>query len=116
MNFSHREFVDKYKKGQIEVYIHRTNPLRIISMGYVPKKYYWAHTFWSWIWFLLIPIGIILIFVKGLLFGVGTLIVCAMLGTAVKKSAQEFMLKQALENEAFYKFCIEDKVLVINEK
>jgi hypothetical protein len=112
---SHKEFVQKYRGRGIEVLVNRSLALRTISARYVPNRYYYAHTFWSWVWFLLIPTGIILIFTKGLLPGMGVLILSALVGSATKKSACQFMIDYALENEVFYKFCVEGKVLIIKK-
>jgi hypothetical protein len=45
--------------------------------------------------------------------GLGILLLSFFLGKAVKKSAQEFVLEYALENEEFYKLMIQGEVIVI---
>ncbi len=112
---NHKEFVEKYKKGELEVMVHRTNSLRAISAGYLPKRYFWAHTFWSWIWFISIPAGIIFLFIKTWL-GILILFFISFLGgQAVRKSAQEFVLEHTLEDENFYKFAVEGGLIIIKE-
>jgi len=110
---NHKEFVEKYKSGELDVFVNRIYALRMINAGYLPKRYFWANTFWSWVWFLSIPFGIIMLFFN---IGIGTLIlffVSFLGGKAVRKSAMEFVLEHALEDEKFFKFAIEDKVIVI---
>lgn len=110
---NHKEFVEKYKKGEIAVSVDRGKALHTIGQGYLPKRYTYAHYFWTYIWFLLIPVGIVLIFIKGLLIGIGVLVLSFMVGEAAKKSAFQFILEYAIENEEFYNACIKAEVLVI---
>ncbi len=110
---THKEFVEKYNSGKLNVLINRTYALRTISADYLPRRYFWAHTFWSWIWFLSIPAGIIMLFFN---IWVGILIlffISFLGGKAVKKSAMQFVLQHALEDEKFFKFAIESKTIVI---
>ena len=114
---SHEEFVRKYRAREISVLVHKTNSLRAISLEYLPKMYYWAHTFWSWIWLLSIPAGIVMLFIKPWV-GILILFFISFLGQRViKETATQFVLEHALENEIFYKDCIEGKLIIItNEK
>lgn len=96
--------------------VNKSNSLKTVSAGYLPKNYFWAHTFWSWIWFLSIPTGIILLFINTWI-GILILFFLSFLGgRAVKKSASQFVLQHALEDENFYNFAIESKTLIVNEK
>lgn len=113
---NHKEFVKKYKSGKIDVFVHKTYALRTISAGYLPKRYFWAHTFWSWVWVLSIPVGVIMLFFS---IGVGILVlffVSFLGGKAVKKSAMEFILQHALEDEKFFKFALESKTIEIKQR
>lgn len=110
---NHKEFIEKYKAGKLDIWINKTLALRTISAGYLPKKYFWAHTLWSWVWFLSIPVGIIMLFFN---IGIGVLIlffVSFLGGKAVKKSAMEFVLRHALEDEKFFEFAVKSKAIVI---
>jgi len=109
----HREFVEQYTSGKLSVYINGSYALRVISAGYLPKRYYWAHTFWSWVWLLSIPIGIILLFFN---IGIGILVlffISFLGGKAIKKSAVDFVLQHALEDEQFFNFVLKKKILII---
>lgn len=112
---THKEFIDGYKSGKLDVLVNRSNALKTISNRYVPNNYYWVHTFWSWIWMLSIPVGIIFLFFN---IGVGILIlffISFLGGKAVKKSAMQFMIDHALENEPFYNFMIKSETIVIKQ-
>lgn len=112
---SYKEFVEKYQKGEINVAVHKTNSLKAIDAGYLPKRYFWAHTLWSWFWLLSIPVGIIWLFFDTLS-GILILFFISFLGgRAVKKAASQFVLKHALENEDFYNFTIESETLIIKK-
>ena len=113
---THKEFIDRYKSGKLDVYVNRSNALRTINNRYVPNRYYWAHTFWSWVWMLSIPAGIIFLFFN---LGIGIFIlffVSFLGGKAVKKSTMQFMIDHALENEPFYSFAIKSELIVIKPR
>ena len=111
-SISHKDFVRMYKAKEISVFIHRANALNSISQGYLPKRYFWAHTIWSWFWFISIPAGIIMLFFN-IYVGLGILLVSFFLGKSVKRSAESFILEYALENEEFYKMMVQGEVIVI---
>ena len=112
----HKEFVKKYKEKKIDVLVNKSLSLKSISAGYLPKQYFWAHTLWSWIWFLSIPIGIILLFIDTVV-GILVLFFVSFLGgMAVKKAASQFVLERALEDETFYQFAIESELIIIKNK
>jgi len=113
---NHKEFVEKYKSGRLNVFVHKTYALRAISEGYLPKKYFWAHTFWSWVWFLSLPTGLIMLFLN---LGIGILIlffISFLGGKAVKRSAIDFVLQHALEDEKFFKFAIENRIIDVKSR
>lgn len=111
---SHKSFVRLYKANKLSVYIHRSNALRSISQNYLPRKYFWIHTIWSWAWFLTIPAGIIMLFFN-LYWGLAIFLLSFFLYKHVKRMAQRFVVEYALENEEFYKMMVEGAVLVIKE-
>lgn len=49
---NHKEFVEKYKKREISVFINRGKALRLAGEGYLPKPQTYAHLFWSYVWFI----------------------------------------------------------------
>lgn len=113
---NHAEFVKKYNNKELEILVNQSDALKVISAGYLPKQYYFAHTLWSWIWFISIPFGIIYLFIE-LWVGVLVLFFISFLGgKAVKKSASQFVIEHAIDNEMFYKFLIDGEVIILNEK
>jgi len=80
----HKEFIEKYKSGEINVFVNRAKALRVINEGYLPKNYYYAHVFWTFVWFLSILAGVIILFLK-LWLGIALLFFSILLGKAVKK-------------------------------
>lgn len=113
---NYKEFVEKYSKGEISVSVDRGKALHLAGQGYLPKAQIYAHLFWSYIWFILILVGIVLIFIKGLLVGIGVLILSLFIGSATKKSAFQFVLEYSLENKEFYNACIKNGIITVNEK
>jgi hypothetical protein len=112
---THDEFVKAYKSGQITAAVNRRLALRSMKSPYVAKRYKTAHLFWTWIWFLSIPAGILLmIFVKWWI-GLLVFIIGFLLPRAIKESSTQFVLEQALEDEKFYQFAIEEGLLVISK-
>lgn len=112
---NYKEFVEKYKSGKLNVSVHKSQALRTISAGYLPKRFFGAHTFWSWIWFLSFPVGIIMLFFN---VGIGLLIlffVSFLGGKALKKLAMEFVLEHALEDEGFFKYATESGTIIVEE-
>ncbi|MCX5717517.1 MAG: hypothetical protein NTW44_04245 [Nitrospirae bacterium] len=110
----HTEFVDACKNGTRKIYVTRSKALQAVTNGFLPKRYQFAHIFWSWIWFLSILAGIaIMIFQKwwiGLIF-----LVCVpgTISAAVKKSAFDFVIEHAIEDPKFYIFAISNGIITI---
>jgi len=109
----HDEFVNAYKSGQITVAVNRRFALRSMSSPYVAKRYKTAHLFWTWIWFLSIPTGIVLIIFVKWWIGLIVLIIGFLLPRAIQESSTGFVLEQALEDKEFYQFAIDEGLLVI---
>lgn len=110
----HTEFVDAYKNRTRNIYIDRSKALQAVTNGFLPKRYQFAHIFWSWVWFLSILAGIaILIFQKwwaGLIFLV---FVPSTISAAVKKSTFDFVIQHAIEDPKFYTFAISNDIITI---
>ena len=108
------EFVKAYKSGRITVAVNRSLALRSMESPYVAKRYKVAHHFWTWVWFLSIPTGIILwIFIKWWI-GLAVIVVGFLLPRAIKQTDMEFVLEQALEDEVFYDYAIKAGLLKIH--
>lgn len=110
----HTEFVQAWKERTLNISVNRSKTLRAVNSGFLPKRYQYAHIFWSWVWFLTYPAGIaIMIFYKwwvGLIF---LIFVPWSLSAAVKKSAMEFVVEHALEDPDFYAFAVSNGIIII---
>ena len=110
----HSEFVDAYKNRTRKIYVTRSKALQAVNEGFLPKRYQYAHIFWSWVWVLSYPAGIaIMIFEKwwiGLIFLV---FVPGTISAAVKKSAFNFVIEHALEDPKFYTFAVANGIITI---
>lgn len=85
-------------------------------MGLLPRRYWYAHLFWSWIWLVSIPIGIALIVWINTWMGIGVIVVGLALPSAIKQSAAQFVLWYACENEDFYNAIVLAGILIVEEK
>lgn len=77
----------------------------------MPKRYVYADIVWSWIWLLAFPIGIILIIWVNKWFGISVIVLGLLLPRAMKKSASQFVLEYATENEDFFKFVAKERII-----
>jgi hypothetical protein len=114
MRMEHSEFLAAYKNGSCTIRVNRSKALRAVSGGFLPKRYQYAHLFWSCVWLLSILAGVaIMIFEKwwaGLIF---LALVPGGISAAVKKSAFEFVVEHAVENRDFYVFAIENAIITV---
>jgi hypothetical protein len=113
---THQEFVRAYRSGQVLTHVDRSLALRLMDSPLVAKRYRVAHLVWSWVWFLSFPIAIALMILVAFWLGLIMLVVGFMLPSAIKRSACQFVLEQALEDEAFFKRAVETDVLSISER
>jgi len=112
----HSEFINKYNNGEIKIHVNRSLALRVMNTKLLPKRYQYAHIFWSWVWILSIPAAIVcIIWVK---WWVGLLVlvfVTPVISKATKKSACQFMIDHALEDQEFYNYAIEKGIIICEE-
>ncbi len=96
--------------GTVVAGIDNSTALRLID--YLPKRYQYAHMFWSWIWMLSIPTAIALsIFYR---WWAGLLVlffVTPIIFSATKKSAAQFVLEHAENDPAFFDKLVERNLL-----
>lgn len=111
---THEQFVEKWSRGEIEVQVDRSLALQIANSNLVPKRYRYAHIFWSWVWMLSMP-GAIAVAIWGT-WWVGLLllfVLSPLLFKATRKAACQFVIDHAKESEDFYDFVREQGVLSI---
>lgn len=102
-------------EGKVNAGIDNSTALRLID--YLPKRYQYAHHFWSWIWILSIPAAILLsIFWKWWIGLIVVVFVTPTIASSTKKSASQFVLEHAEENEEFFNRLVEKDLLVFQLK
>ena len=99
---THSEFVAAFRAKQISVRANMSLALQVMNGNYMPMHYRAAHIFWTWVWFLMFPAALAL----GIWYSWWAALLCVLATGPVKagfkKSAAQFMLDHALENEEFY--------------
>jgi len=104
-----------FKNGLADNSINATiDQTKVLSLTkYLPANYQAAHIFWSSITLLSIPVFILLAVFFNTWIGLLLLIIGSpMLFRATKKSATQFLIRYALENEEFF-MALEEKQLII---
>jgi len=111
----HSQFLQHYRAGKLSVRVDQRLALHVMSTGILPKRYQFAHHFWSWAWMLSFPaflaVGVLYKWWIGLLLLV---FVTSAMSRAVKRSATGFMIDRALEDEEFFRFGVEKGILEIS--
>ena len=109
---THAQFVEAQKSGQT-IIVNRHKALIILTEGLLPKRYTYAHIFWSWVWGLSI-LGFIVgaFFTMGISL-LGLVFVSPMISRAVKASASEFVVDYAVENAEFYRFASDNEIITV---
>jgi len=112
---THKEFVQGYKQGFVRAQIHESAAMQLMNTTAIEKRYQYAHVFWSWVWILSIPMGIVLIIWVNKWIGIAIILVGLILPRAIKRTASEFVLEQAVKDENFYNVLIESKILIVEQ-
>lgn len=110
---SHEEFINKYRNKEISVGVDKVKSHALVESA-MPKRYRYASLFWGWIAMLLFLGGIISFFVWNWKIAIIEIILSIVTFNATRKSNYQFVLTYALENAEFYKLCIENGALTIN--
>ena len=105
------EYKSEREHGRICAGIDESAAVRLID--HLPRRFQAAHYFWSWVWMLSIPAFIcISVFYKwwaGLLL---LFIVTPMISAGIKKSAAQFALEHAEDDEQFFNLLVSHDLLV----
>lgn len=113
----HTEFIQAWRGGKIEIDVDRSKALQIAGSRILPKRYQFAHIFWTWVWILSIPAAIAVMYFYTWWAGLLMLFVWTpILSKSTKKSAMQFMIDHALENPEFYALAVEKDVIRIRSK
>ena len=113
----HSEFVQSWSAGKLEIDVDRSKALRIAGSKILPKRYQFAHLFWSWVWILSIPAAFAVMYFYTWWAGLLMLFVLTpILSKSTKKSAMQFMIDHAIENSEFYALAVDQGVIHIRPK
>ena len=107
----HEKFVQLYNSGQSKVHVNQYKAKQLLQTDIMPKRYVCADIFWSWIWLLSFPIGIVLIIWVNKWVGIAVIVVGLILPKAQRRSASQFVLEYALQNKEFYELALEHQVI-----
>jgi len=116
IDLPHDEFVKAYRNGYAIVKVNIINSQTLLRTRWMPARYRAAYYFWTFGWFFSLPIAIAcFIWIKWwaglavLLFGIG-------LPRAIRQSAVNFVIEQALENSEFYNIVKKTKTLIVTQR
>lgn len=103
---THRDFVEGYEKGELFVYVNKNKAGDFVLSKFAKKENKLAHSFWTWLGIiLLVPLTIILLFVNWL-YALVLFILGLTIAGAARKSAEEFVLGNMIENEDFWDYVL----------
>ena len=109
---TYEEFIELRGQNKVVAGIDNSVALRLVDR--LPKRYRAAVYFWSWIWMLSVRAGILVaIFYKWWVGLLVLLFVTPVLFTANKKSAAQFVLEHATENQDFFEPLTEKGLLAL---
>lgn len=108
------EYIDLRSKNKIVAGIGKSQAEKL--MYSLPTKYKYPQAFWSFICLASIPIFIcVSIFLSWWLGLLLLFFVTPLIFKATSQSAVDFVLEHAEENEQFFNFLVENKLLVFKE-
>ena len=110
----HNEFIKKYNNGQLRIHVNKYDAKQLLMTNILPKKYVYSDIFWSWIWMLSFPIGIVLLIWVDFWIGILVLIVGINLPKYQKRWASKYVLQFALRNEEFYHEAIKNALIELD--
>ncbi len=108
------EYLRLKKSGLIIVAADKSTALRLVD--YMPKRYQFAHQFWSGVWILSIPFFIVTAFFTYGLSLLGLITITPLIFGSVKETAAGFVIENAESSEEFYKLAVRAGGLTITRK
>ena len=113
---THAEFVEGCQSKRVDAHVNKLLALKLMDTALMPKRYRVAYLFWTWIWFVSVPAAIACFIWTRWWIGVIVLFVGWALPEAIRRSACEFVLEQALEDEGFYNAAVKVGALTLTLK
>lgn len=99
---THREFVEGYRAGTVQVRVNRSCAFQAIQSSEMGWHHRVAAQFWGFIWLLSFPAAIALAIWVWWVWGVVVFVVGQMVGKATKSSIMDSVVVQAIEDEKFF--------------
>ena len=112
---NHKEYITKYKAQKIKVHVSKIDARKVVSSGYMPKRYFYTELFFGWLWILSFPTSIAVFIWSELWIGIIILAIGCMIPSATRESCCQFVLWHSIENEEFYNLVLDKEVIVIEE-
>ena len=107
---TYEQFREGRLKGSVVAGIDKSVAIRAVEL--LPKRYTFSHYFWTWAWFLSIPVFIaVAIFAKWWIGLLLLVVVTPMIYSAVKDSAAQFVMEHAENNEEFFNYLVENDLI-----
>lgn len=103
---SHDTFVKGYKTGEYLVYINKNKAGDFLMSKIADKHNRPAHIFWSWVGIIFaFPLPIILLFIAWI-FSVISFILGIMIIISTRKSAEQFVIKNMIDDKNFWEYVL----------
>jgi len=111
------EFVQGLNERKLQIDVDRSKALQIISSKMLPKRYQTAHKIWVWVAILSIPAAFAVSYFYTWWAGLFLLVfLTPVLFISTKKSAMQFIIDHAIENQEFYQFAVSEGVIRVRHK
>jgi hypothetical protein len=109
------QYIQGRKAGTVFAGIDNSAAMKLVN--FLPAKYKFAHSLWSWVCVLSIPVFIYVAIFRSPWVGLLLLFfVTPMIANAVKKSAAKFVLEHAESNKEFFDLLVKDDILYFKHK
>jgi hypothetical protein len=116
MSINFKQFLEDYKAGKILVLVNKAKAGDFVMSEFADKNNKRAHQFWTWTGLLmLVPVAIFLLISKGWIYAVGSFILGLVINNAAKKSAEQFVLQNMIENENFWDYALLHKGAIMRD-
>lgn len=109
------EFVAQYRAGQVTLGLDKVKAHQLVE-HHMPKRFRYAAMFWGYVAMLLFVGGVVSFFVWGWMYGIAGVALGIITFNATRKSNYQFVQRQVLENEAFYKLCLENEAISVRPR
>jgi len=111
---TYQEFNKLRSERKISMGINHSIALKLVDL--LPKNYQYAHIFWSWIWVLSVPTFLLIAILYKWWVGLSLLIfITPLLFSSIKKSAAQFVIQHAEENQDFFEYLVKNELLLFKK-